>query len=208
MAGAATFPSYSLPRRTGSGLPYALLLSAAIHLLLASAVVREAPGGKVQLRAGEVLYVRLVPQPAAAPANGPLPERVMMPAPQRTRRAGPDSGREIREADRPALPQASDPTYYSARDLDVYPRPVAPLALDRIAAGNTEPVQVAVAVRIDEQGIVNEVSFPAPATPDRLRDELRALLAATRFTPAHKDGRAVKSRVVLDFSFGAANGRQ
>jgi hypothetical protein len=37
-----------------------------------------------------------------------------------------------------------------------------------------------------------------------VEEELRAALAATRFLPAQKNGRAVRSRIVLSISFAAA----
>jgi protein TonB len=104
------------------------------------------------------------------------------------------------------LPQVPDPTYYAARDLDVYPRPAVPLDFDRLgprftasAAGRFRAVLL-----IDEGGAVKEIAAIETEPPGWPQQELRAALAATRFFPGQKDGRAVKSRVLLSVSFDPA----
>ena len=97
-----------------------------------------------------------------------------------------------------ALPPAPDPDYYTARDLDRYPRPLAPFQINRTAGDGAGEVRLE--ILIDERGIVQEMTFAGPAAPARVEDELRAALAATRFLPAQKDGRAVRSRIVLSIS--------
>jgi hypothetical protein len=88
----------------------------------------------------------------------------------------------------PLLPAPADATVYTAGDLDSLPVPVSPLAL-------TSTVPVRVELVIDEHGLVRSVSIAGPGgRPD---PELRSLLAATAFVPARKDGRAVRSRIVL-----------
>ena len=106
-----------------------------------------------------------------------------------------------RAAPQPLLPQVPDPVYYGARELDAYPRPVAPLDLGRLAAGDPGPVTLV--LLIDVQGVVREVSFGGPAAPGRPDEELRALFEATPFVPARKDGRAVRSRVRISIRFAA-----
>jgi protein TonB len=101
-----------------------------------------------------------------------------------------------------ALPQAADPSYYTARDLDRYPRPLAPLRINRAAGDGAGEVRLE--ILIDERGIVQDMTFAGPAAPARVEEELRAALVATRFMPAQKDGRAVRSRIVLSVSFAAA----
>jgi hypothetical protein len=75
------------------------------------------------------------------------------------------------------------------------------LELDRIADGVAAPGRVAVTLQIDERGTVNNIAFDGPATPDTLKEGLRAALAATQFLPARKDGRAVRSRLTLSVDF-------
>lgn len=105
-----------------------------------------------------------------------------------------------------ALPQVPDPTYYPARELDSYPRPVMPLRLGHPAgvARDGVPDRVQLSLHIDEHGVVNHIGIVETALPGDFEDELRAMLAATRFIPARRDGRPVKSRVLLSVSFDAA----
>jgi protein TonB len=102
----------------------------------------------------------------------------------------------------PALPQAPDPIYYPARDLDDYPRPLAPLRISRPA--HTGAGEVRLELLIDEHGVVRDVVFPGPAQPGGAEEELRATLAATSFMPARKNGRPVRSRILLSLNLGAA----
>ena len=87
------------------------------------------------------------------------------------------------------MPAPADATVYTAGELDSLPVPVSPLDLT-----STAPVRVELV--IDEQGLVRSVSI-APRSGSHPAPELRSLLAATAFLPARKDGRAVKSRIVL-----------
>jgi protein TonB len=214
MTGAPCLSPFRLPPRDTGRLGRALALSAALHLLLSAWLGSGPLGGNAGPRPRTALTVRLVPQPVTTPesAASPAPE-ILSPAP-RARRRVPDSDRErgaarTHAAARPVdtsrpvpLPQVPDPAYYTARDLDVYPLPVAPLPLDRIAEGIAAPGRVKAALRIDEQGVVNDVDLPEPAVSDELKERLRTVLAATRFHPARRDGRAVKSRVTLSVDFG------
>ena len=88
------------------------------------------------------------------------------------------------------LPAPVDPTVYTAGELDSLPVPVTPLDL-----ASTDPVRLELV--IDEQGTVRMVSIIGARAGLLRENELRAALAATAFVPARKDGRAVKSRIVL-----------
>lgn len=101
----------------------------------------------------------------------------------------------------PALPQAPDPIYYPARDLDDYPRPLAPLRIGWPARASADEVRLE--LLIDEHGVVRDVVFTGPAQPGGAEVELRATLAATSFMPARKDGRPVRSRILLSLNPGA-----
>ena len=105
-----------------------------------------------------------------------------------------------------ALPQAADPSYYTARDLDRYPRPLAPFQINRTAGDGVGEVRLE--ILIDERGIVQDMTFAGPAAPARVEEELRAALSATRFLPAQKDGRAVRSRIVLSVGFHPKDGER
>jgi len=101
------------------------------------------------------------------------------------------------------LTPAVDPVYYPARQLDVYPALIQPasLALPGLAADAGIGGRVLLTLLIDESGSVREFSI-IDAGPARVREEtLRAAFAEARFSPARKDGRAVKSRVQIGIDY-------
>lgn len=186
----------------------ALVVSASSHLLLVQVLAPHAP--QRPLQAVSILPIKVwidrlpattASSPAAVEAEASFdsgrPERPA--AVTDASAAGP--ARVAAMSSLPALPQIPDPKVYTARDLDSYPRPAASLDTSRIedpVAGN--PVTVRLELTIDERGVVNDVSVAGPVRAGTAEAELRALLAATRFIPAIKEGRAVKSRVLLSVS--------
>ena len=189
-------------------LERALALSLVAHLLLVESLALETPV-RAFLRTAKAsapvaLSVRIEPATKAERDLPPSPAPLPVVARERARgiehvrastRAKPGAEAAL------ALPTTPDPTYYSARDLDFYPRPVAPLELDRLARGRGEVATVfRFQLLIDDSGTVNEISS-VQGEPPSLRDELGSVLAATRFHPGRKDGRAVKSRVTLSIDF-------
>lgn len=60
-------------------------------------------------------------------------------------------------------------------------------------------------LQINEHGTVDRVSIVEIEPRGRFEDELRAALIQTQFIPAFKDGRPVKSRILLSISFAAAS---
>ena len=190
----------------------ALALSVAAHWLLIESLALETTLQTAQPAMPMTLTVRIEP-PAEAEHEGlPVPVPTPLPAAPRDRvrivehtqasaraKQGAEHGTEATLV----LPQAPDPTYYSARDLDLYPRPATPLALDFLGRNGSHAATIfRFQVLIDESGTVNEVSA-VEGEPAPLWEELRALLAATRFVPGRKDGHAVKSRVTLSIDFDA-----
>ena len=96
-----------------------------------------------------------------------------------------------------------DLTWYDAHELDAYPRALTPLRFDHPAVpGLGNPgTRLLLWLRIDEHGQVAEVKAGEPGVPGELMEAARASLAATRFTPARKDERAVKSRIQVDIAY-------
>ena len=100
-----------------------------------------------------------------------------------------------------------DPTYYGARQLDVYP--VLLSGLDRPNPTATDVKgYVLLLVLLDATGAVNDVSV-VEAAPPGLYDEnaVRALRLA-RFSPAFRDGRPVTSRLTVHLEYGGDAGAQ
>lgn len=225
MTGAVPTLSRYLPRATGAGrIRLALAASAFIHLLLAAVLVSGVPPRSGQPESVALITARIEPLPwsdavhATAADNEDIPrprpvkQDIAVPDDAR-RKAAPKaapktaSGMEQGAAQPPALPQLPDLTVYTARDLDSYPRPVFPLDVERLAerAAGLPPAGVRLELLIDEHGIVNDVAVAEPGLSNYLETQLRAVVAATRFVPARKDGRAVRSRVLLSVSFETKN---
>ena len=61
---------------------------------------------------------------------------------------------------------------------------------------------------IDEAGLVNEISIAAAEPAGYFENAVRLAFADVRFSPARKDGRAVKSRVLIrvNYNSGEAEG--
>jgi TonB family protein len=101
-----------------------------------------------------------------------------------------------------AVQRASDPVYYSARDLDVYPAPLAPLQFRYPAhlSGERASGEVLVRLLLDETGSVDEATVIAAQRAEPFDEYARAILAAARFSPGRRDGRAVKSQLTVRVS--------
>lgn len=106
----------------------------------------------------------------------------------------------------PAQVQPSDPTYYAAGELDVFPRALVKPDLSAALTANaarTEPAagNVRATVLIDEAGVVNAVrGVTAPAGD--IETLARDLLLRTRFSPArNKEGRIVKAQVLIALDY-------
>ena len=206
MTAAVSDPSFT--HGSARRIAPALVLSAIVHLLLVQSLVFEATQRVARPVSAGVMTVR-IESPAITGSDSPV---IVEAAPLRA--GARDSSRDVAPARTgghatrnaavpPALPLAPDPTYYSARDLDFYPRPAVPLELDRIARGVEEGIaaRFRLLLQIDERGVVNDIKVIEAHPPGRLQEELRAMLAATHFLPGQKDGHAVRSRVTLNVSF-------
>lgn len=126
------------------------------------------------------------PQPPALPR---LDARVVPP---------PDSPRPSVE-----MPLLADPTWYGAQDLDVYPRALGPVEPGYPAQAEHEGIggEVTLVLKVDEHGAVQDVAV-VKATPEGYFEaaSIEAFQAA-RFVPAERDGRSVRSQVVVRVSF-------
>jgi protein TonB len=115
------------------------------------------------------------------------------------------SGRSEPTAASGTAPEAPDSTYYAARQLDVYPALTAPLDLPyarRALAAGVEG-RALLLLHIDETGAVDEVAVVESQPAGYFEDDARRAFLAARFTPALRNGRAVKSRVLVEVNYGA-----
>jgi protein TonB len=101
------------------------------------------------------------------------------------------------------MPLLSDPTWYPARQLDVYPKliaPVQPRYPDEAARDNVAGV-VTLLVMVDEDGLVREASVAEADPPGYFEDAALDAFRGARFSPAAKDGRMVRSRILIRVTF-------
>ena len=101
------------------------------------------------------------------------------------------------------IPLLEDPTWYPAKQVDVHPTSLSlikPAYPNRAAEQGVEG-NVVLLLLIDEAGVVKEATV-AEANPEGIFEEsaLAAFLEA-RFAPAQKNGRAVKSRVLIRVTY-------
>jgi hypothetical protein len=95
------------------------------------------------------------------------------------------------------ITQSPDTIYYTIRQLDIYPVPVEPLRLDRVTHAAPRDARAVVELHISERGRVDAAKVIEAHPPGDFGDELRATFLAIRFMPAVRDGRAVRSRVLV-----------
>lgn len=179
------------------------------------------PGQPVRAAATSSLTARLVPVvPPAIEASLPAFEEtspIRPPLPKRAERrstAAPALA-EIPAAETTlpgsgAVAPAPDPTYYAARELDVFPALATPLQLrysERAAAAAIEG-RALLLVLIDDTGNVDDVSVVETLPDGYFEDDAKQALMSARFTPALKNGRPVKSRLLVQITYGAERAAQ
>jgi protein TonB len=221
MATRAAAPVSAL-KQHWSRLLVACSLSLLLHLALLLGIPVKPTGGVPQTVAP--IYVRL--EPAASEPQ--LQEATLTPAEKTGTPAREDARpkpaatsvapkREPRQAATELesapiagieIPLSRDPTYYPARQLDVYPQLLAPVKLNypEHAAAQRLDGNLLLLLLIDEFGVVNEASV-VEAQPDGYFEEAAlSVFRATRFSPAQKQGHPVKSRVLLQVSYRYGDG--
>src|SRR5262249_39727923 len=99
-----------------------------------------------------------------------------------------------------------DSNWYTAHELDSYPRALGPIRIAYpMALGEARvAARVLLWLRIDEHGEVFDVRAGEADTPERLIEAARAGIAAVRFAPARKDDRAVKRKIKKSIVLEAA----
>ena len=206
---------------------WALSASALVHLWLVGGIAPVAtriavpfPAPMLEARLERVGTPGEPPEPAHEVARLERPERLpdatrargaaareSSPAVPRTGAPPKATGNEamVSGTERPP-PAPVDPVYYSARELDVYPAPLAPLQFEYPAhlAGARIGGDVLARLMVDEAGTVDQVAVIAAEPPGYFEEHARAKLASARFTPGRREGRAVKSQVTVRISFDPA----
>ena len=101
------------------------------------------------------------------------------------------------------MPLITDPTWYEARQLDVFPRALSAVRPAYPELGEKAGLngEVTIELLVDESGQVHTAGV-VRAIPEGYFDAAAvSALLATRFVPGQKDGRAVRSRVVVKVMF-------
>lgn len=191
-------------------LGIALMLSAAFHVFLVAQPPRIGVRSLGPVPA-PMIRARLE-QPPRDTEEPPLTHRIA-PADAAGVRAGDVavSSVPVAEALDAAAPPAKessftlpDLVFYPVNELDVYPVPVSPISVssaDTLLESGTPPARVSLWVSIDETGWPAEVAIH-DADPEAVFDEAATTaLRGARFSPARKDGRPVRSRVLIELKF-------
>lgn len=97
------------------------------------------------------------------------------------------------------VPLPADPTYYAAKQLEVYPKPLRKVAPEypEVAATAHLGGEVVLLLLIDETGAVVESSVVEANPPGHFEASALEAFSHARFSPARKNGRDVKSRVLI-----------
>jgi len=209
-------------KQNGSRLLVACSLSLLLHLVLLLGIPVYPGGGVPQVALP--IYVRLEPAASVSqPRQGTLTpaEKTGVPVREDDRPKPAAITAEPARESRPAvtapasapiagieIPLNRDPTYYAARQLDVYPQLLAPIKLaypERAAAQRLDG-NLLLQLLIDEFGIVNEVSVVESQPDGHFEEAALPVFRATRFSPAQKQGHPVKSRVLLQVRYRYGDG--
>jgi protein TonB len=165
---------------------------------VATITARLEPAAADSVPAAESAAFITDPVPAARnPQKSTDPKTETKFAPPRVKDAAASSSGGIE------VPFLRDPTYYPAKQLDVYPQPLTQIRLDYPDSAASAKVdgRVSVLLLIDEFGVVNDASVVEAQPPGYFEDAALAVFRAARFSPAQKQGHAVKSRVLLQVKY-------
>lgn len=105
------------------------------------------------------------------------------------------------------VPALVDPTWYTAKDLDVYPQALAPVDAPYPASVSDVTGEVTVLLAIDEFGAVQDSSVVTAQPPGYFDESALGAFRMARFAPAQRDGKPVRSRIVVKMRFAPQPGR-
>jgi protein TonB len=101
------------------------------------------------------------------------------------------------------IPLLEDPTWYPAKQVDVHPVALDPVKPAYPAEGVARGVEgkVLLLLLIDEAGVVKEAAVAEADSEGIFEESALAAFRSARFAPAQKNGRAVKSRVLIRVNY-------
>jgi TonB family protein len=103
-------------------------------------------------------------------------------------------------------PAAPERIYYPARELDAYPKPLAPLRFEYPVQLAHAPIagNVLVTLMVGESGAVDRVAVVAAEPTGYFEEHTRAAFASARFHPGRRAGRAVGSQITVRVEYDPA----
>jgi protein TonB len=212
------------PRGAPLRLGAALALSVALHLSIIYGVTVVAPGA-----AGEaaVIHARVTPaepDPSVPAIVSPRGHRLqgLRPVKRPPARAEHEEAEPVAAVEAPAaaapatalpkveMPLLADPTWYPAKQLDVYPQLLAPARprYPEAAARDNLTGAVTLLLMVDETGLVRDADVAQADPPGYFEEEALAAFRDARFTPAARDGRPVRSRILVRVTFSPGTSAQ
>jgi protein TonB len=96
------------------------------------------------------------------------------------------------------VPVITDPVWYEARDLDLFPRPLDPVVPEySTAASKSTRGELTLPLCIDEYGTVQEAQVVKAEPPSYFEPAALTAFRSAHFAPAQRDGRAVRSLIAV-----------
>jgi len=142
--------------------------------------------------------VEVAPAPPEADALPSPPAASVLPALSPPATAAKESQRSLVE-----IPTAVDLAYYSAREVDVLPRalrdirPDYPTEADRRRLSGSVKLQI----KLEADGRVSDIEV-VESTPEGMFDESAlAAFRQARFSPAQRNGRPVRARILIEVKY-------
>ena len=105
------------------------------------------------------------------------------------------------------IPLITDPTWYQARQLDVFPRTLSAVRPTYPELGTQAALEgeVTLELLIDESGQVHAADVVRAVPEGYFEAAAVSAFRAARFVPGQKDGRPVRSRVVVKVMFSPSD---
>jgi TonB family protein len=148
--------------------------------------------------------VQSIDRPVSAPRARPPVARKERPprvSPQADRAVArsPSSPAQAPATASTARAHSPDATYYTIRELDIYPVPAEPLRLGNLAdvVASGQHARAVVELHISETGAVDAAKVIEARPSGYFERELETTFLAVRFSPAMRDGRIVRSRILV-----------
>lgn len=103
----------------------------------------------------------------------------------------------------PEIPVMLDTRWYTAREVDIHPRPVKPIQPQYPEPARIEGIQgnVVIQIRIDQYGVVQDIEVVESTPPGVFDQSSLEAFRHARFHPAQREGRPVRALVKIRVTF-------